>query len=98
MRITNKKLIELVNNLFEKVEFPFSAFEVIVTRYRPYDYEGGAVKQIIKCKNPNGNEMDVYCFYSKKELENDLNAGCRLVLKSPYLRHNIYQWELDLKS
>lgn len=90
MRLTKKKLIEMVNQLFDKYEIKsFEVYAISATRYRGQDYEAGACKLHIYFRRKDGNIDTGFgtafnyfiSFFSIKELEYYINNGYYLKLE-----------------
>jgi len=95
-RITSKSLTRMVDELFIKLEVPFKVDSITVTRFTSDQYECGAVKQIFNCSSPEYSDINVYCFYSKKEIEDCLRLGYRLTYKEQSAKQNRHHDEIDL--
>lgn len=80
MKLSNKKLIELVNEMFSRLELNnYEAFEAYSTKYRNQDYERGAATMIVRFSEKGDtspqNSSQLICLYWRKDLENELNKG-----------------------
>lgn len=108
-RLTSKRLVVLVNELFDKYDInDFRCVEIVSTRFTSDQYEGGACKLYVYFNdlesmknNTKNNRGCMMCFYFIKDIEDHLKNGYEL-----FLYHNsrfggrfplLTEMELDLK-
>lgn len=102
-RFTNKKLIEWINNKFLDLEInEWEVFEIVNTRFRSHDYEGGACKLIIHFRHKTEESIlsnsQFLSFYSIGELEDYCKNGYDLCLTFGRRVYTLNNLELDLKK
>ena len=92
MRLTNKKLIQLVNEMFVRLEIKdVEAYEAYSTRYRGQDYEGGAATMVVRFAVKGDKRLfgELLFFDWRKDLEAYLNSGHMLSLDPCTARYSI---------
>lgn len=100
-RLTAKRLIEWLNNEFERFEInEWTVTDVYRTRYRNHEYEAGACKLIIsfESKSNNKNRGTFLCFYSIAELKEHMNMGYKMILSFPPQTQSLTDLTIDLKK
>lgn len=104
-RITSKKLVDFVNSEFLRLEITeYECYDVERTRFRPYDYEGGACKLHVKLRRKDGVYLGVplyfMCFYFLWEYEQYVKAGYEMFLtnKKRSTMLSILDMEIDLRK
>lgn len=105
MRITKKYLLKWINEQFVKFEMNhIEATEIVITRFRPDDYEGGACRMYVYLRD---KEFDrdglppIYfmCFYKLSEYEDYINYGYEMYLKFKDPRLGLLRdLEIDLRK
>jgi len=85
MRLTYKKLIELVNAALMRVEADnLEAFEAYNPRHNDMALENGACSIVVQVKQKGENSFShicLLCYYSRSELEKEINKGAVIGFK-----------------
>jgi len=98
-RVTEKYMTEKINEILDRTESGLEVSQIYATRYTNDQYEGGAARQNILLKYKDETGMSgatvMLCFYSKKQLQQEINNGCELYIK---FERNCFEWELSVRS